>query len=150
MPRLVYALACRRAITSTDGPVSLIDVVEQISIKGAVDEETTLPGTIDLVTHWRRRPDDVNGVYELRLELLLPNGDVNREVVMAPFAIEPPHRSHRHALHIQNFPIGQEGTYMLRVAIRPAGEEGPWREVASYPIDVSHEPPGEPPASPRN
>lgn len=140
MPKLVFAVACQRAITSQDGLLTLVDVVERLSLKGAVESDDLMPSEFYLVTHWRLLPEDREFGHEFRFRTYLPSGKLYQEKILPTYNVAEPHTSHRHIYRIRGFPVGWPGVYVIQVSARTAGSNGRWHTSGSYPIEVEHHP----------
>lgn len=137
MPKLVFAVACQRAITSQDGLLTLVDIIEKLSIKGTIETDDAMPGEFYLVTHWRLTPEDKAHGHEFRFRIILPGGEVSQEKILPAYHISDPHTSHRHIYRIRDFPVGTAGLYSIQVSARTVGSDR-WNIPGSYPIEVEH------------
>jgi len=140
MPKLVFAVACKRAITDTTGLLSIIDVIERIELKGAINPDDTLDQDVTFVTHWTKVPEDKGREYQLRLCVYSPDGSCTIERIGQPFQIAGEYQRHRHLFHLRNMPVGRPGTCSIRVSIRDNSPDAPWSDAAEYPIMVTHVP----------
>lgn len=136
MPRLVYFAPCLTPIISQEGVLSLVNVVEAITVPAPVSADAALPQPITAVAYFRREAADADRSFEVKLRIVAPSGRVLREREAEPFQIVD--EGHRYLISIQNFPLAKAGTYGLQLLLREQRSGERWRRVAEYPLDVAH------------
>lgn len=136
MPRLIYFAPCLTPIISQEGVLSLVSVVEAITVPAPVSANAALPQPITAVAYFRREAADAERSFEVKLRIAAPSGRVLREREAEPFQIVD--AGHRYLISIQDFPLATAGTYKLQLFLRERGVDERWRKVAEYPVDVAH------------
>lgn len=141
MPRLLYFVACSKAITSQeDNSLSLIALLEGIEITvvpGAdPDESTKVPISWVAMVQWMRLLDDADREFEIRLQLIQPDGRIALEGTNV-FSMEKQPML-RTPFNVAGFPVSQAGVSELHLSIREPAVAGDWVEVATYPIEIAH------------
>lgn len=142
MIRLLYVLPCETLLLDKDEVASFINCFESVNVEGNKPEDmadnAALPKAWTVVTLWRREVGlDEPRECESRVDLHGPNG----KSVMGgsvKFTVSDEYLNYRNTVSFPAFPIGQQGTYSLKVSRRIAPESD-WVEVFSYPIDVVHQ-----------
>jgi hypothetical protein len=139
MPILDYALPCQlSSIDQRTNAVSLFNIIDTLSVirrPGQSQEAALASLTIEIVTSWRRLPNEAaDNRYTQVLSLLRPDSEEPEELSTIDFDI--PH--YRYRLHTQVLPIAldQEGTYSLRVELLSDGEVLTDSVPYKYPIQV--------------
>jgi len=145
MARLLAVLPCEKIIVDREGIPSLIALFQQVHAApaGTRADGTIAPIAPNTITtkewavfsEWKPEPDDVGKQVKQVLELQYPDGTVSpvRGKVSFTFINEMPHRNQQ---NIVGFPIGQQGTYLLRVWLEKDGNR--ISDVTSYEMGVSH------------
>jgi hypothetical protein len=134
----VWSVLCSRAILDRDtNSVSLIDIVEEITIQGPVlpsEEGGTSAFTITmaLVSLWRRDPEDQPTKGQARVLLFAPNGEPLKE--FSVYSIDLSEKLRMRAFgNIPVFPFRGPGSYHFSIQLQDEREEE-WKEVASIPL----------------
>jgi hypothetical protein len=141
MPKVLLFVPCEKVIVDRDNTLSLISVLETITINIPRSEQANLPkgAAVPLrwyaLSLWRREPEDEGRRYEQRTRFVR-DGDDLLPVNVQPIPFLVAYKTFRNVVTLNGFPIVPEGECLIRLAIREAGQ-GIWREVAEYPIYVS-------------
>ncbi|MFZ0771323.1 MAG: hypothetical protein WCA49_06105 [Candidatus Sulfotelmatobacter sp.] len=149
MPRLVTLLPCEKVIVDRDGMPSLIALFEHINISVSqgeeiveVPKETVTYHQWAVFSEWKVEEDEIATVdaADQILEVQFPDGSVAPIKGRLRFVFNSAgiHRNHQNIL---GFPIGQQGTYKIRVWLEKDGK--PISEIAIREMKVIHKlPPG--------
>jgi hypothetical protein len=142
MPRLLFSVPCSEAIVSQQNTVSMITVLETITLDvpedGEIPVETNATARWHNVTFLERTDEDVGKTFEHRVTVESPDGEVLLEGLATPFEISKPF--HRIVGSFPVFPVGRPGRYVVRGYLRQAGGDHEWTEIATYPVRVVHTP----------
>lgn len=123
MPKLLWVIACQRAIVSQQSTISLVDVLEDIQVQAPTKEmleggkpHVMLPLRFAIVGLWERSDEGDPGITEGRLRLTSPSG---KHFGHAPFqinlALTPRSRS---LVESWGLPYMGFGTYIARLEIK--------------------------------
>jgi hypothetical protein len=137
MPQLVYFLACETMLLEEEGQVpSLINVFDQFNFPAPPPEmeNAQVPLKWQLVSYWRRLPEDEAKTFQQRTLIVSPDG---KEVAPSIIEFSVPAVSHRNNVRVFGFPIAPAGDYHAQLFIREVGREE-WEQVADYLIRVNH------------
>jgi len=148
MPRLVTLLPCEKVIVDRDGMPSLIALFENLNISPSPGQEIAeVPRETITFQQWTVFSEWWIGADELDLEaadqifeIQFPDGSLAPVRGKIPFVFGNPgiHRNHQ---TIVGFPVGQEGTYTIRVWLEKDGK--PISEIGTREMKVIHKiPPG--------
>ena len=143
MPKILLFAPCQKAIINQDDKsVSLISVISGLTIAppdteaSPINPNTFAPIAWSAVSVWVKTPDDdAETVFEQRLDVFGPKGGEILTSAETPFKMT--HRTHQIAMNGALFPIGIPGEYNLVLSFRVLGAEE-WREVARYPVEITH------------
>lgn len=141
MPRLILFVPCEKPLVGADSMLSLINVLQSITVVPTDADEakgTGLPigtTTWHIVTVWQREPgDDAEGVrFQQRVTMTGPDGKVLLQT-LGEFAMPKPY--HRNLGRIEGFPVLPEGEYTLTASVRNANDSE-WTEKGTYPIRIN-------------
>lgn len=135
-----WTVVCTHAVVDRySNNASLLDVVEQISIKAEPNPEGSLPISLDVMTLWTRADLDVPSRGHGRVTFLSPLGRVND----GPFEFDidlSEHRRNRTRGQLGALHIAESGRHIFRVELQNEGETE-WHQVAAIPLEVIFEPP---------
>ncbi len=135
MPKLKLFLSCERAITnSEDNSVSLITVIDGITIPKPSDSNSVVAVRWDTVATWEKDEQDADKAFEQRTCLVLPDGTETNSAIIK-FIVKD--TIHRNTVHVFGFPVAQAGIYKLKLYLREEGNEN-WNEISEYQILVTH------------
>jgi len=101
MPRLLYMVPCSHAIIGQDGTISIISVVERMTVPAPVPPGARAQQSIFVVAHFWRDAGDDEREFELRMQSILPSGRVAREKVAPPFRMNE--IGHRYLIKVPEF-----------------------------------------------
>jgi hypothetical protein len=135
MPRLLFFLACERAVVSQeDNSLSVISVISDVSASlpfppdGPIPANASMPFRWYLVSGWKRDP---NGpAFEQRVVFQASDGEV---LLSANLFFEMGQDVIRGIVGFKGFPVGRPGDCRAVLYLRSDGE---WNEVATVPITV--------------
>jgi hypothetical protein len=134
----VWTVLCSRAVVDREtNNVSLQNVVEEITIRGAPKPGAPVPVHLELMTLWSRTGPSVPAKGRARVTLLSPaqaelltfEGDV--DLTQAERA--------RSRLVYQSLPVHGTGRHLFCVEARES-EQDEWRQVAIVPLKVVFRP----------
>ncbi len=135
MPRLLLFVPSEKAILSAEeNTVSLISVLEEINVSKPPDSNTVVPLRWSVVALWQQLANEEGKTYEQRTSLVFPDGKETAEAILR---LEFDKQKYRTTVNINAFPVGQEGTYTLKIWLREVGDD-PWKEITNYPIIVTY------------
>jgi hypothetical protein len=145
MPRLLLFAPCERVIIGDDNTASLITLIETLRLniqEGAIlppeGEDLAAPFNWHALAVWTREESDRDGPsYDLKLQLVMPNGTTPIEVeTQLAFGVGKP--NHRNVFKMMGFPIARaESVTRVRLLIKPVESNEEWKEAASFPIYIS-------------
>lgn len=139
----VWSVLCLRSIIDRrTNNISLIDVIEEVTVQGSVPHEPegktpALPLTLTLVSLWGREPEDQPAKGEVRISLLTPNHKELKDLSVHTLDLSEKLRM-RMFNNSPFLPFYGPGTYRFRVQVKEEGETE-WKEVASVPLNVKVE-----------
>lgn len=142
MPKLVLFVACEKAIYDQEKSLSLIGIVQELTVQVPEMGHLPSPGTSaafkwDIVSIWASQPDDVGKRFEQRVALLDPQG--KQTDVSATLGIEVTGPYHRNLTKVFGFPISSAGRHTLKLWLSENGTEAA-EPIAEYHIDVVYDP----------
>jgi hypothetical protein len=142
MPRIVNLLPCERVIVDRDGIPSLLSLFQNIQIEPSEGQGITEvpPNTITfkewaVYSEWMADAQDVGLDASQILEVQYPDGSIAPIRGSIPFKFEKTGIQRNHQ-NIIGFPVGQEGTYTIRVWLELDGKA--ISEIGTYEMTVSH------------
>lgn len=131
---------CDRVIIGQDNVSSLISIMEafNVNVRAELPPDATTPTLWHVVTYWNRT-EEVQGVkaFEQRVDLIRPDGE-NIGSIPQDFEVSNEFMNFRNITQIHGFPIGLAGIIRVKLSLREAGENNEWREVAEFPIKITH------------
>jgi hypothetical protein len=135
-------------IIGDDNTASLITLIETLRLniqEGAIlppeGEDLAAPFTWHALALWTREETDQDGPsYDLKLQLVMPNGTTPIEVeTQLGFGEGKP--NHRSVFKIMGFPIARaESVMMVRLLIKPVESSEEWKEASAFPIYIATSP----------
>jgi len=128
---------CERVIVEqATNSISLIGLLQDLTAPIAegteVPENAMVQQPWYIFTAWWKDDSESEEKFEQAVRLENPKGAVALEI-LTTFEMSKTH--HRVIGAVHAFPIGIEGTYLLRLNIKAAGTTD-WTEVATYPLTV--------------
>lgn len=145
MPRLLIFAPCESVIVSLEGSISLITVFEGLNVSFPEEEYTNLPDdsflpmTWNVLSKWIRDDNEEPHLWEQRIQVTMPDGRVPTDITTA-FDLVANSGMHN-IVRIDGFAIKPAGQVNLTLSLRKAGEEAPWQEITSYPMNLQNVPP---------
>ncbi|MCC6130669.1 MAG: hypothetical protein IT186_12145 [Acidobacteria bacterium] len=142
--RAIWTVLGRRCITDQDtNNLSMVDVVEQLRIVGAIPPERPLafPIALEIISLWERSEPEVGETGKARLRFLSPQGE---QLVEAELKVDlttlPRHRT---KLTLAAVPLTTAGRYLVVIDTRhPSGSWEVRGEVPLY-VEMPSVPPPE-------
>lgn len=136
MPQLLlFVPASKILFDQDDDSISIISVLQHLRLPRPPASEQPFKIIADnqwaVLSLWLRLDEDEGKHYEQRMQIVLPDGQVRAEQVI-PFTMDS--TVVRNGGNVQGFPVGGEGTHLLRLSLRNAGEGRDWETKAEYPI----------------
>ena len=153
MPKLLYFLPCDRVILSKEDTLSLITIIEYVTVTldpqkvDGMPEDGGVPKEWVVVSAYEWGASDFERKYEQRVRLILSNGRVTTETI-TKIPREPDKKRSRNIVTVLGFPIVPPGEASLQLAIREISQEN-WQDIADYTITITHkiDAPESPPAT---
>lgn len=142
MPRLLLFIPCEKAILAQDNSVSLINLLETLTVTLPGDVKSKLPAPLKAPMNWmvfalwEQVPGDENKSYEQILRFVLPDGQIAFEGVEK---FEMTQRFIRNIAAIDGVPAGQAGDCRLSLSLREASAQGRPELIAEFPLIVVHQ-----------
>jgi hypothetical protein len=146
MPKLVLFAPCQHvAFDAVDNSPSLLGLFQGFTVNavqvtdgaavqaGAVPANTGIPIRWAAFALWRKAPEDEGKKFVQICELIKPNGESSTK---QNITFQMTHTFHRNTTQIQNFPIDQEGEYLLKLFL--SEEDSAPTLIAEYPISVKY------------
>lgn len=126
MPRLYAFIVCDKIIIDDAGTASLISLFDTVSAN--IPQGVTIPPNAvapkewAIFVAWDWRDEDEGREYTQLVELLYPDNSVFGKRNSVKFAMQ---RGKRHQIraHSQGFPIGQVGSYAIKMWLEHNGAE---------------------------
>jgi hypothetical protein len=138
----VWTVLCSRVIVDQKlNNVSLINILEQLNIKGEPLPDGVLPCEIHVATLWARSDFQVPAVGHGRLLFLSPSG----ESLLDPFEHEIDLREkgrNRNFFHLSRLPVHEPGRHEFCLDYR-LDNDSEWHRVAVLPLQVNFRPKAE-------
>lgn len=140
MARHVWSVLCERALFEQGTQnVSLIGVIEELSLEGALPtERVDLPLRASFVSYWTRDTYEATERGHSRLRLISPTNEVLVEGRPLNVDLEGSTRAQTVSL-FEMLPLQGEGTYQFAVDYRRQ-QESEWTERTRIPLEVRCEP----------
>lgn len=143
MPKLLIFTPCNQAIVGQDSSLSIIVVMNEVRVTIPRSFPDPIPDNAAMhlrwatVSHWDKLPDDGNGRFEQKVEMIDADGNVRPGVqVTTEFAMDAVKQKHTVVVNFPFMPALPDGTYGLRLSLRRIGDEN-WNVVTEYPIGIS-------------
>jgi hypothetical protein len=145
MADLLLFVAAERLLldeeTKNASLIGLLDSLQPTAPKGVtIAAETVVPMAWTIVTLWQRKPGDEGTLFEERVWLTNPDGTPSP--IKSELQFEFTNDKQRNTTRILGFPVGQEGDYLLRLALRGRSKSGKWsgwvEHPVAFPVRVSH------------
>ncbi len=143
MPKLLLFAPCERALITQDNLVSLISVIENVTItleSASIPPEDAISAyPWQVIILWRRTPDDEGKRYEQLFEIVLSEGRVAAETKVAlDMSLEG--TTNKALVNVPGFAVGQPGEHVLRLSLRSLIEPDVWSDwipVSEYTMRTS-------------
>jgi len=140
MLRPLLFAPCEKVIIGSDNVSSLISIMEAytVAVREELPVDASTPNVWFVVTFWNRTEEieDVRN-FEQRVDIIRPDGE-NIGSVLQAFEVSNAFLNFRNVTQVQGFPIGVAGMLNLRLSLREAGDSNEWREIADFPIRITH------------
>ncbi len=138
MPQHVWSILCTKAsIDNQSNNVSLFEVIEQLTIRGAPQsQEFLLPGTFELVSLWVRTDPAVPESAAMRIQLQRPDGSLKGGGTMDVNLTSA--LRNRTLAKMNGLPLLGAGRYCFIVESKLASE-AVWTLCARIPVEVAIE-----------
>jgi hypothetical protein len=139
MPRLYAFVVCEKVILDESGTASLISLFDTIT--GGVPQGVTIPPNAIapkewvIFVAWQWTDADAGKTYTQSIEMLYPDNTPFGVKNSTTFVIQPGKR-HQFRVQSNGFPIGQIGTYTIRMWLEHNGVEVVPRHIVH--INVQH------------
>jgi len=138
MPKLLWVIACQRAIISQQNTVTLVDVLEEIQTQAPPREmleegkpQVLLPLRFAIVGLWERTSDDDPGLIDGRLKLISPAGkQFGHAEFQINLALTPRFRS---TVDAGGLPYMGFGTYTMKLEFKHGNR---WRTAGTTRIEL--------------
>jgi hypothetical protein len=144
MPKLVWTIACQRALVDQANNLSIVQVLEELGFPAPPDDRPAIgllvPFTLFVVTQWHREDPHKPEKARARIRLSGPKGE---QFASAEFDVDL--SSHARARGIAELPgivYHGAGAYVVRVDI--AVGENRWRPVGKTGFSIHHNVPQPP------
>ncbi len=137
--RHIWSVVCRYAIEDRhSNNFSLIETFSQVSFKGEIPPErpVNLPISYHIVSSWRRRSDQDDCDYPVRMRVIAP-GDIQLDSDDLTARLSE-HDNCKTFFRSDVFPYIENGIYEFEIAYKA---ESNWNIVARIPLQIVHEPP---------
>ena len=141
--RHIWTVLCQRSLIDIDSNnISLIDVIEQISMSAPTPSEQqskgqiqvgTVPFNFEVVSLWSRAEESQPALGQCRVTLLSPSGPLG-EANHVPVDLRKYERT-RIRQRFGGLSVSKAGQYFFRVEYRDDGETE-WCEVGAIPFKV--------------
>ena len=143
----VWTVLCSHAVVDREtNNVSLQNVVEEITIRGAPKPGASVPVHVELMTLWSRRVVNMPVKGQLRVTLLSP---AQAELLTFEGEVDLTQADRaRSRLVYQSLPIHETGRHLFCVETREK-EQDEWGQVAIVPLKVVFRPPDQGGSSPQ-
>jgi len=134
MIRHVWTVACIHAVVDQESNLlSLLDVIEQITIPGTPAPNKAIGITLDLTSLWVREDPDVPEQGHARVRFVSPSGNELKSIQTNVDLSE--HERLRSRGRFVGLPAPEAGRFTFRVDLANEGTEE-WNEVALIPIRI--------------
>jgi len=142
MIRLILFAPCEKVLQSDVGNSSLISVLESVTVQGEIPEElpenASLPMRWVSIALWSRIGEVEEPItYNSKVELVAPDG----KAIMGgsvEFTVSNDFLNYRNTLNFPLIPIGQTGTYALKLFYKKNTSEE-WTQAGEFPLHIRYE-----------
>jgi hypothetical protein len=128
----VWTVVCTRALIDRDtNNISLVEVLEQLTVAGALPETINL--VMEIVTLWERHDLDAPARGRAQVRLVTPDGQLAN-----PLQYDVDLTTHvrtRSRVQVPGFPFRGFGRYEFRLELQPDGGVD-WHEVSRTPLQI--------------
>lgn len=136
MAKLLWAIACQRAIVSAQNTLTLVDTLDEVQIPAAPPKELTAPGApvlmvpmrFAIVALWERSTVDEATLTEARMRFFSPKGKKIGETMLRIDLVSAPRC--RTIAEAPALPYHGPGDYKFRFDVRD-GADARWRPVGT-------------------
>ncbi len=134
MIRHVWSVLCEQSILDRDSNLmSLVNILEEVTIQGEPDPKKKIPIPLLLTTLWVRVDRDLPVKVNSRYCLKSPSGEtiqtIERQIDLTEY------RRLRFRAQFFNIVLPESGTYEFISAVQT--ESGEWEDVDSIPLEVN-------------
>jgi hypothetical protein len=137
----VWTVVCLNSVIDQESNnISLLNVIEQLTIHGEPSPDRALPSSLEVVTLVSRHSLADTATGNARIEFVSPSGEV---LLHSDHAVDlEEYIRFRWRWRIQGLPVRRSGRHLFRVFLQQAdGSE--WEQVSEVPLQVNFEPAGE-------
>ena len=133
----VWTVLCWRSIIDQDTKnLSLINTIEQITVKDQPKEDGVIGLLFEMVSYWVRKDMEVPDQAMARYSISSPSGNIKQ---ISEIAIDlTKEERHRHRLRLQGIQASESGRYNIIVEVKSMTDEE-WTKVTSVPLMVKFE-----------
>jgi len=141
MPKLYIFAICEKVVMDKDDRASLISLFNTISAHILPTTEGIPPNAVApkewwAFASWEIEPGDIGKEYRQMVQLLYPNGEPFGQAMGVNFSPQSGKTHQQVAINGLGFPIGQEGSYTLKMWLEHGGST--IFESAPIIINVNH------------
>jgi len=132
MTECQWTIVCEHAVVDRfTNNLSLLHVVEQITVGGSPETGELMPIPFDIMTLWERGDLESPEVAQTRTVIVAPNGD---EISSTEIPVDlTEYRRLRARLRVVGMPFSGFGRYRLRVDLQ---DDGDWMVVGGVSLEV--------------
>jgi len=138
MPQLLIFLACEKVITSTEGTITAVTILERLDInlpaEAKLPERAAVPMYWSTLTVWHWVPEDEGLVFEQTVQMVTASGEVAMHSGPTDIKVTSEKPRFRVTEINHQVPI-TDGNLTLKLMIREKDKE--WIVKAEYPIEVA-------------
>lgn len=134
----IWTVPCRQAIIDRDtNLVSLLNVIEQVTIPEKPRSEGIVPVQVEVVSLWQRSDPGVPSESRARVTFRSPTGE---DLAAGEFELDLSQWQRLRTRHcFRGLPVREEGQYRFSVELWQ-GSGAQWEEVASIPMEIVFRP----------
>ncbi len=129
----IWTVLCSRTITDKEtNNLSLINTIEQLTIKDEPKPNGVLPISMELCSFWTRTDPDQSVEGAARILFVEPLGN-SKLMVEYPIDLQNKERS-RNIIRISSIPVSIPGRHLFRIELKTKDKD--WTEVSSIPLRI--------------
>jgi len=143
----VWSIICSNSTTDQQtNNISLFNVVEKFNVivekkpnlKIEKNKKIIIPFGQEVVTRFRRKVRDVDVLFDIRLDLIDPSGEITEGKTVKTISFLKKFSNMRVVNKVPNLPVEKSGLYNFSIKIREVGETK-FEEVGSIPLEINTE-----------